>query len=182
MRHHNISVWEETRGNTESSTDTTIPPSVLAPLTVLSSNLVFLSSSSLPPAHLLTSYKRISTHIASFLLTRLAFQRSRGRFSPSGSDGRTLGSILDLLESTCAEALGGRVRPGAISRGWSKIRDASVLLSLDEGEMGRRSVAGMMFDAGEEEFREMMTSLELGEALSWEEVKGVLRARGDVRR
>lgn len=173
------SSWDadETEDTSSDNLSGSIPTTLLKPLTSLSTFLSFLARS-LPPTDVSTSYKRITTHISSFLLQRLIFNRSRGRFTPA--NGRSLGAILDLFDSTCEHAMRGKMRRAGIVRVWSKLRDASGLLSIGEAEVG--GVLGMAFDAGEEEFKGVMESLGLGDSLSLEEVQAVLRARVDVRR
>jgi hypothetical protein len=72
------------------------------------------------------------------------------------------------------------MRKQVVLRPWTRLQDVAGLLGVGEESLG--GVANVVFDSDGEEYERMMESLGLGDALTKDEAKNVLKSRTEVRR
>lgn len=142
------------------SDDIEISPTLLTPISLLSSHLAFLQSV-LPSKTLADIYRRVATRLATHILQRIIMHRSRGRIG--AREAREILNECELWLETCRLALSARgkrpirmvegpwrrlVEAGRLvaSQGvaWEKIRDLTFGMSADdEWERGVLEIVGM---------------------------------------
>ncbi|KDQ54870.1 hypothetical protein JAAARDRAFT_160141 [Jaapia argillacea MUCL 33604] len=169
-----------------------IPPSLISPISILTSHLTFLHST-LPQSITTTLYRRISARLSQHILQRAVM--FRGREKVTRERGWAIQREGELWVDTCQLALsspsgvgGGGASGGAISRTrveapWRRLIQAGRIIGA-EGERWKRVVEATVGSGGrkmlgdgewEEEMMDVLGYCEL----SREEVGQVLRMRVD---
>ncbi|KAF8322455.1 hypothetical protein DL93DRAFT_2223365 [Clavulina sp. PMI_390] len=181
--------WEEeiTPDEDDAALTSSLPASLLKPITSLSSSLTFLSNS-LPSTQLSTAYKRIVGHIVGHMIQRLIYHRSKGRFSIDSGEkfkaqvGVWVDSCTRVLSPSAPRTSGNSSTVRRPEAAWSKLMDVATLLSLEEGAAAE--VSSIVFDGGataQEKFELAGEGKGLSGSLSVSEAADILRVRTDVR-
>jgi hypothetical protein len=169
----------------EHSDDYSLSPELIAPLSLLSSLLSNLVQS-FPISTSVSLYRRISTLLSQALFDRLL---THGKWSETGAHHFQ----YDLENGFFVAGREAGIPQNRLARGWDVARGGATILALPAqasqqgsylpgGEWTFSKVMQVAFDDGEEEgegtrFGEMMDDLGVGEALSKEQVKQLLRRR-----
>ncbi|GAA6035080.1 hypothetical protein JCM8097_002174 [Rhodosporidiobolus ruineniae] len=169
----------------EDSPDRSLTPELIAPLSLLSSFLSTLVQS-FPTSTSVTLYRRIATSLSQALYDRL--------LAPHGWTLVGAHQLqYDLEHGFLAAGREAGLPRNRLTRGWDRARGGATILALPAqasqqgsylpgGEWTFSRVMQVAFDDAEEEgegsrFAEMMDDLGVGEALSRDEVKQLLRTR-----
>ncbi|GJE85916.1 RINT-1 family protein [Phanerochaete sordida] len=154
-----------------------LPPTLLAPIALLSSQLTFLQGA-LPPSTAAALYRRIAAHLATHILQRALLYRGRGRVPPA--EGRAITAECELWASTCRHALP-RMPHARVEAPWRGLLQAARVVGAT-GAVWARVVDATLGTAGDEEWEAAMLELVGFAELTREEVGQIVRTRTDCER
>jgi hypothetical protein len=155
--------------------DLQLPSTLLAPVALLSSHLIFLASA-LPPALAAAVYRAVAGRLATHVLQRQILFRGRARLSARA--GRALRAEAELWADTCARALGGAA-PGARAQApWRRLLTAARVLGAEDG-VWRKLVLVTLGGHDDAAWRDAVADAIGVCELNREEVAQVIRTRID---
>ncbi|KAH9949502.1 RINT-1 family protein [Amylocystis lapponica] len=157
--------------------DIMVSPTLLGPLSLLSSHLSFLRST-LPQTLMLTLYRRIAARLSAHILQRQIFYRGHGRISVD--EGRAILAECELWVETCRIALA-RDERARVEGPWRQLLQASRLVGA-EGALFRKAMDATLGITGDQEWEEVMLETVGLAHLSREEASQILRTRTDCER
>ncbi|KDQ20405.1 hypothetical protein BOTBODRAFT_183196 [Botryobasidium botryosum FD-172 SS1] len=146
-----------------------IAPTLLSPLSVLSTSLAFLARS-LPSPMVTPLYRRIASTVGYHITQRVVLHRSRGRFTEQ--TGKAFAEETKLWLQTSEMGLGGSARRPELP--WASLTDSAAIVSIGADSIQR--VIRAVFEGDEEAFGNVREELGIRE-LSRAEMQDALRAR-----
>jgi RAD50-interacting protein 1 len=157
--------------------DVSLAPTLLGPIALLSSHLIFLKSV-LPHPTALALYRSIASRLAGHILQRQIQYRGRIRISPA--EGASIRAECELwVETSRGSLVGMPGLTGSRTEGpWRRLLEAGRLCGL-EGEDWRKVVLTTFGAHDDEKWEEVVVSVIGFSELSREEVSQVLRTRSD---
>lgn len=180
MSHPTCSIGNNTSAPSESEHDIEISPTLLTPISLLSSHIAFLQSV-LPAKTLTDLYRRVATKLSAHILQRMIMYRGQGRIG--ASEARTIMSECELWLETCRLALSrGGKRPGKMVEGpWRRLVEAGRLIATQDAEWEKVRVLTFGMSEDEEWEQGILAVVGMSE-LTRDEVGTVLKTREDYGR
>lgn len=152
-------------------TSLSIPTTLVAPISLLSTHLAFLLHS-LPASLVVGLYRRVATNLATLILQKRILHRNIGRLS--AKEGKQIVEESLVWIEACRMSVSAVVRK--VETPWTRLLDTVRLLSLESEKF--QATVDAIFNADQDHEEELRDNFEVSE-LNLTEMKTIVRLRED---